>query len=187
MMIMSTHRSQESTMIKSARLAAIALLLVSAQPTMAVPADNFIANIEAKCHVYQPLARDIVVSGGIRWYVIGQQHDGGSVVCIRKSIRQGLAAGLHFAVNGPCYSACTMTQIDPKMCFGPNASMHYHKASVGNTYQIGGYGTLIMFGSLRQNVKNWINARGGLPDPGQGYLSMYQDDLTQFFPRCNFL
>lgn len=95
-------------------------------------------------------------------------------------------------LRGPCYSACTLvTGYVPRdmICVGEGAFLAFHAAQDGgHPPQRHISGTLRMFETYPQHIRDWLDEQGGvdkLPGPGQGFWVMYDRDLWRMgYPKC---
>jgi hypothetical protein len=99
------------------------------------------------------------------------------------------AHGLDVEIQQECYSACTLvTNIFPKdkLCFGPRASLNFHKASDGNG-SVSMWDTERMFSLYPADIQAWIDARGGIEKLPQGnaYWSLPASELWKMgYRKC---
>jgi hypothetical protein len=83
------------------------------------------------------------------------------------------ARNLDVEITNECNSACTLiTNVirKDKLCFGPRAVLNFHKASYADG-KVSMEDTLRMFDLYPQDIRDWINARGGVEKLPQGWAA----------------
>lgn len=95
-----------------------------------------------------------------------------------------LAAGTPIIVDGPCASACTLL-VDvarKNVCITSNAIMMYHKARFRDDMGVEHFAPL---NYETPGLNDYINSRGGLPDPDMANLLVVPfEQAKQFYKVC---
>lgn len=96
-------------------------------------------------------------------------------------------SGQHVVIDGPCLSACTLVLgVVPRerICVTRRARLGFHAAwhpTGDGGVVISRGGTQLLMAVYPQNVRNWINRRGGLTQQMK-YLS--GRELAAMYPTC---
>jgi hypothetical protein len=112
---------------------------------------------------------------------------GGPVIPFVEIFDRVRASGARVAIDGPCYSACTLVlSMVPRsrICVTPRAVLGFHGAR-----SIDGYGHIraepeaskIVLSAYPADVRRWIERRGGL---SSRLLLLRGRELAAMYPRC---
>lgn len=112
---------------------------------------------------------------------------GGAVAPFVEIFERVRATGARVAIDGPCYSACTLVlSMLPRnrICVTPRAVFGFHAAR-----SIDGYGHIraepeasrVVLATYPADVRRWIERRGGLTSR---LLLLRGRELAAMFPRC---
>jgi hypothetical protein len=126
-----------------------------------------------------PPLEPVVMNGG-RGGLIGEHH-----VRFWALKQQGVPVEL----RGGGWSACTLiTAFIPKerLCFAPGAFLAFHAARRVDNQQPEPHATLSMYASYPAEIRQWIDAHGGVAKMTvEVYWTMYDRDLWAIgYPRC---
>jgi hypothetical protein len=113
---------------------------------------------------------------------------GGQLGAYLEKLQSLRSSGQSVIIDGPCLSACTMVLgMIPRdrVCVTPRARLGFHAAwrpdQVGRRTSAQ-EGTDLLMSVYPQQVRDWINRRGGL-SPHLIYLS--GEELASMYPRCD--
>jgi hypothetical protein len=104
-------------------------------------------------------------------------NHGGSVVQYNARWAEYAQRGVSVRVVGPCKSACTILigHIPRnRICVTPKATFGFHLAKLAHA-------TAMIWNSYPEDIKGWINARGGLQ---RDFQWMRAPDTYRHFKRC---
>lgn len=112
---------------------------------------------------------------------------GGQIGPYLEKLQSLRSSGQSVIIDGPCLSACTMVLgMIPRdrICVTSRARLGFHAAwrPEQNGRQTSEEGTGLLMSVYPQQVRDWINRRGGL-SPHLIYLS--GGELASMYPRCN--
>jgi hypothetical protein len=113
---------------------------------------------------------------------------GGQIGPYLEKLQSLQRSGQSVIIDGPCLSACTMVLgMIPRdrICVTSRARLGFHAAwrpDQAGRQTSDQDGTGLLMNSYPQQVRDWINRRGGL-SPQLIYLS--GEELTSMYPRCD--
>lgn len=113
---------------------------------------------------------------------------GGKVLERRAELSKIYREGHNVKVTGFCLSACTMVLIQiphERLCFGPQAVLGFHVATVGNKPHYAA--TEHLMEGFPASVRKWFDAKGGVYQMPHGANYWYlaaQELYAMGFARC---